>query len=187
MDKNAPVTEMAKLVEILEPLSSEDRARVIRAAMVLLGEADTRISSDKEFELAPQTDALGALPARAQMWMKHNSISEEQLQEVFHIAGGGAEIIAAHILGKSKKEQTYNVYLLVGLKELLLTGNATFQDKAARSLCETVGCYDAANHSTYIRDRGNEFSGNKDKGWTLTASGLKRAAEIVKELARSHD
>ncbi|MGB8278629.1 MAG: hypothetical protein WCF20_11955 [Methylovirgula sp.] len=187
MDKNVPVTEMMKLVEILEPLSSEDRARVIRAAMVLLGDADTKMSSDKEFESAPQTDDLGTLPARAQMWMKHNSISEEQLQQVFHIAGGGVDIIAAHIPGKSKKEQTLNVYLLVGLKELLLTGNAIFQDKAARSLCESVGCYDAANHSTYIRDRGNEFSGSKDKGWTLTAPGLKRAAEIVRELARAHD
>jgi hypothetical protein len=187
MDNNVPVNEMTKLIEILGPLSSEDRARVIRAAMVLLGDADIKTSSDKKNDSGSQSDDSGQLPPRAQLWMKHNSISEEQLQQVFHVAGGEADIIAAHIPGKSKKEQTFNAYLLVGIKELLLNGNAIFQDKAARSLCESSGCYDAANHSTYVKDRGNEFAGNKDKGWTLTAPGLKRAAEVIKELARAHD
>jgi hypothetical protein len=187
MDKNALVTEMTKLIEVLEPLSSEDRARVIRAAMVLLGDADAKISPDKGIESEMQTGDSEELPARAHMWMKHNNISVEQLQQVFHVAKGEVDIIAAHIPGKSKKEQTFNAYVLVGLKELLSTGNAVFQDKAARSLCESAGCYDAANHSTYLKDRGNEFSGSKEKGWTLTAPGLKRGAEIVKELARADD
>jgi len=185
MDKNVPISEMTKLIEILGPLSPEDRARIIRAAMVLLGDPEIKTSPEKESGPKFQIDDAAQLPPRAQLWMKHNNISEEQLQEVFHVGGEDIDIIAAHIPGKSKKEQTFNAYLLSGIKELLSAGNAVFQDKSARSLCESAGCFDAANHATYLKDRGNEFSGSKDKGWSLTAPGLKRAAEIVKELARS--
>jgi hypothetical protein len=184
MDKDIPIDETTKVVEILKPLSSEDRARVIRAAMILLGDVD--VGGSQILDAGGPIDAgtnLGALPPRARAWMKQNSISEAQIQQVFHMAEGAAEVIAVHVPGKNKKEQTYNSYILTGLGQFLLTGNATFQDKAARALCELSGCYDSANHSAHLKDRGNEFAGSKDKGWTLTTPGLIRAAEIIKGLA----
>jgi hypothetical protein len=116
--------------------------------------------------------------------MKQNGIAAAELEQVFHITEGAVEVIAAYMPGKNKKEQTYNAYILTGLGQLLLTGNPSFQDNSARALCESSGCYDSANHSAHIRDRGNEFAGTKDKGWVLTAPGLKRAAAIVKELGQ---
>ena len=185
MDKNVPVSETMKVVEILKPLSSEDRARVMRAAMVLLGDdGDKTVPSLGVGEQRSGTnEEIGNLPPRARVWMKQNNISEIQLQQVFHITEGAVEVIAAHVPGKNKKEQTYNAYILTGLGQLLLTGNPTFEDKVARALCESSGCYDSANHSAHVKNRGNEFTGNKDKGWVLTAPGLARAAEIVRELA----
>lgn len=178
-----PVSAMTKIVEILTPLPSEERARVIRAAMVLLGEtALGGTSSERSADIAT-VDTKG-LPPRARMWMKQNGVTDEELQQVFHIAEGDVEIIAPHMPGRNKKEQTYAAYILTGIAQLLASGAPTFQDKTARALCSSAGCYDPANHSTHIRDRSNEFTGTKDKGWTLTAPGLKRAAEIIKELQR---
>jgi hypothetical protein len=184
MDKRIPIGETTKVVEILRPLSSEDRARVIHAAMVLLGDVESRHPStlDAADTVEPEAGKLGALPQRARVWMKQYGISESQIQQVFHIADGAAEVIAVHVPGKNKKEQTYNAYVLTGLGQFLLAGSTSFQDKSARTLCEASGCYDSANHAAHLKDRGNEFTGNKERGWTLTAPGLARAAEIIKEL-----
>lgn len=186
MEKAAPLDAMTKIVEILTPLSFEDRTRAIRAAMTLLG--DERPSAVPNTAITDALDQshgeLGTLPPRAQTWMKQNGISVPELEQVFHIAEGVVEVIAAHMPGRNKKEQTYNAYILTGLGQLLLTGNPSFQDKPARALCESSGCYDSANHSAHIKDRGNEFTGSKEKGWILTAPGLKRAAALVKELGQ---
>jgi hypothetical protein len=188
MEKTIPIDAMTKLVEVLQPLPSEDRIRAIRAAMILLGESQSgvpRLAADTEEEAKEQGDELGDLPPRARSWMKQNEISTTQLQHVFHIGDEEVEVIAG-VPGKSKKDQTYNAYILAGLGQLLVTGNATFQDRQARALCESSGCYDSANHAVHLRNRGNEFTGTKDKGWTLTAPGLRRAAEIVRELNSPH-
>ncbi len=116
--------------------------------------------------------------------MKQNSISTEQLQQVFHRGDGTVEVIAAQLPGRNKKDQTYSAYLLTGVGQLLLNGNPAFDDKAARALCETAGCYDPNNHSTILKDRGNEFTGSKDRGWTLTAPGMKRAADLIKDASK---
>jgi hypothetical protein len=187
MEKTIPIDAMARLVEVLKPLPSEDRMRAIQAAMILLGEVQSGVTltADAEKDTKEQGGEFGTLPPRARTWMKQNGISTAQLQQVFHIGEGEVEVIAG-VPGTNKKKQTYNAYVLAGLGQLLLTGNATFQDKPARALCESSGCYDSANHSVHLKNRGNEFTGTKDKGWTLTAPGLRRAAEIVKELS-SHN
>lgn len=152
----------------------------MRAAMALLGETVERPAAQTLVE-AP-ADNVGNFSPRAQIWMKQNSITPEHLDQVFHVSDGVAEVIAPQLPGKNKKEQTYSAYILAGLSQLLLTGDALFGDKEARALCERAGCYDSANHSVTLRNRGNEFTGSKERGWTLTAPGLKRAAEIIKEL-----
>jgi hypothetical protein len=184
MDKNTLLDETTKVVQVLTPLSSKDRARLITAAFAILGDEMPSIASGDVASKATADMEANNLPARARAWMKQTGVSAAELEEVFHVTEGGAEMIAA-VPGKNKKEQTYNAYILTGVGQLLLTGNTTFSDKTARALCESSGCYDNANHSASIRDRGNEFTGTKDKGWTLTVPGLNRAAEIVKELSKS--
>jgi hypothetical protein len=168
---------LTKVVEALTPLASEERTRVIRAAMALLGESSTAHADVEE-----PTGSIEGLSPRARVWMKQNSITPVQLQQVFHISDGVAEVIAPQLPGRNKKEQTHNAYIITGISQLLINGGASFDDRAARALCERCGCYDSANHSANLRDRGNEFTGSKEKGWTLTAPGLRRAAEIIKEM-----
>jgi len=169
---------LGKVVELLQPLSSEDRGRLVRAAMAFLGEEQPSAS------VAVQPDSpasLSGLPPKAAAWMRQNGISADQLQEAFHINGNSVDVIAS-LPGRNKKEQTYSAYIIAGIGQLLVTGEPAFDDKTARSLCERSGCYDSANHSAHVKDRGNEFTGTKEKGWTLTAPGLKRGAELIKQM-----
>jgi hypothetical protein len=181
MENLVHLDAMTKVVEVLSPLSSEDRARVIGAALALLGDAQSKIAAPKPSELDLDDAELGNLSPRARSWMSQHGVSPVELQQIFHVADGEVEVIAT-VPGRNKKDQTYNAYVLTGLSQLLATGAPAFTDKAARALCEASGCYDSANHAAHLKDKGNEFTGSKDKGWTLTAPGLKRAAELIKEL-----
>jgi hypothetical protein len=180
---------VSEIVELLMPLESAERARVIQASVTLLGDAlpvgQSRTRADGASIAEDDGGETPNLPPRACAWMKQNGVSLEDLQQVFHLETGSAEVIAGDIPGKNKKEKTYNAYILIGLSKLLSTGGPAFDDKTARALCESSGCYDQANHSAHIKERGNEFTGTKEKGWSLTAPGLKRAAALVKEMTKS--
>jgi len=180
---------VSEIVELLTPVESAERIKVIQASLTLLGETlpgGHRNVHDASGDLLDDSGSgLSISSVRARAWMKQNNVSPEELEQVFHLEDGGADVIAGEIPGKNKKEKALNAYVLVGLGKLLAAGNAAFDDKEARSLCESSGCYDQANHSSTIKDKGNEFTGSKEKGWTLTAPGLKRAALLVKEIAKS--
>lgn len=180
---------VAEIVELLTPFESAERIRVIQASLTLLDEtlpaAPRKAGAPSENPGNDTIDGMPGLHSRAHAWMKQNSVSVEALEQVFHFENGGASIIAGEIPGKNNKDKTLNAYVLVGLSYFLSTGNAAFDDKSARSLCESSGCYDQGNHSYYIKNKGNEFTGTKEKGWTLTAPGLKRAAAIIKEITKS--
>lgn len=186
---NKKTTEIVtEIVELLTPIDSDERARVIQASLMLLGETLPvlpRAGGDGGGAAEDEGDGASMLPVRARTWMKQNGVSLEELQQVFHLESGSAEVIAGEIPGKNKKDKTYSAYILTGLSKLLSTGTRTFDDKTARTLCESSGCYDKANHSVHIKERGNEFTGTKEKGWSLTAPGLKRAAALVKEMTKS--
>lgn len=179
MTQKNSLDALSAIVDVLSPLSPEERARLMRAAMVLLGD-DLPLKSSAAIASTDNAGAL-TLPPRASAWMKQNAITEDQLQEAFHIADGIVEVIGT-LPGNSKKEQTYNAYILSGIAQLLLKGDPFFDDKAARELCSQAGCYDSGNHSAHLGARGNEFTGSKSKGWTLTQPGLKRGAEIIKQM-----
>lgn len=183
MPKTKTTDVLTSIVDLLEPMESEDRVRIINAALALLGESATPAKFGTG-TVAEDTANLGELPPRARTWMKQYGLSGDELEQVFNVVDGVAEVIASHMPGKNKKEQTLNAYVLTGIAQLIATGNANFSDNDARDLCVRSGCYDSGNHATTMKNKGNEFSGTKDKGWTLTAPGLKRAAEIIKELSK---
>lgn len=174
---------LTSIVGFLEPLESEERMRIINASLVLLGEKT--LTSNLAKEVGNQdtdlevSESLGFLSPKAKIWMTQNKLNIKLLEQVFHIADGVAEVIAPHIPGKNMTDQTLNAYILTGAAHLLITGEANFTDKEARLLCSSSGCYDPSNHSATIRNKGNEFTGTKEKGWTLTTPGRKKAAELI--------
>jgi hypothetical protein len=189
MTKKKTTEIVSEIVELLTPIESDERLRVIQASATLLGENffnnSSRAGADSANPAETAESEASTMPSRARTWMKQNGISLEEVQQIFHLENGGAEVIAGEIPGKNKKDMTYNAYVLSGLAKFLSTGVPKFDDKAARALCVSSGCYDKANHSVTIKDRGNEFTGNKKDGWELTAPGLKRAAVLIKEMTKS--
>ncbi|WP_188929487.1 hypothetical protein [Puia dinghuensis] len=181
MEKPKITETTSKIVELLEPFEALERQRIVQASLTLLG--DTMISPPNT-DTQPGDDAPGeaSVSSQAKIWMKQNLVSGDDLQLVFHLADGRADVIASEIPGKDGKAKTINAYMLQGLASFLTSGIPKFDDKSARALCARYGCYSAANHSVYIKAVGNKLTGSKDSGWTLTSPGLKYAAELVKGL-----
>lgn len=154
------------VVRILGPLASEVRRRVIQGALVVLRE---HLAADSELSPKSESVADGNISARARLWMKQNNLTGDQLSHVFDFSDDEVTVIASGISGKNNSEKTIKAYVLAGIAGLLSSGDPVFDDKVARTLCETLGCYDNTNHSKYMKDKGNNFVGDKDKGWKLTA------------------
>lgn len=181
-DPEAPDALMT-IIKVLAPLGSEDRHRTVDAAMVYLGErARAATAASKSGDATAGKDINdGDYPPAVITWMKQYGISAEELDKTFHFDGSGFDIHGSP--GRSKREKTLNTYILTGVGTFLATNGRAFEDAIARGFCETIGCYDPANHAKHIKDKGPEFSGDKKKGYTLTNVGIKRGAELVKELA----
>jgi hypothetical protein len=175
MSKKTVTQAVTNIVQELTDFTSEERHRIVRASLMLLGEASAEANNGAN---SGQADD-GSLPAKARSWMKQHGLSTEQVSEVFHIGGDDIDIIAS-IPGKTKKEQVRNAYVLLGISRLLKSGETKFEDKAARELCEKGGFFDHTNHMKYMK--GSEFTGSRDKGWVLTAPGLKLGASLVAQL-----
>jgi len=182
----------AKIVKMLSPLGSEDRQKVIQGSLALLGEGSAAVGSTRGSNEA-QGNGMGrtkdghiqaGVSPKASAWLKQNSVSASEIENVFDISDGEVTVIAGRIEGKNYKERTLNAYVIQGIAKLLVTGDSSFDDKSARALCESHGCYNSANHAVYMGAKGNLFTGSKDKGWKLTAPGLKRGAELVKAIAQ---
>jgi hypothetical protein len=176
MAKKTLLDSIKTIVDELTPLGSDDRKRAIQAAMTVLGEEAIRPVQPEPVPI-PEAENL---PLRVRNWMRQNDISMQQLQQVFHIENGTAEIIA-EIPGRNNKEKVRNAYVLTGISNFLVAGEQRFDDVAARALCERFGLYDSTNHAKYVKG-GNEFTGSRERGWTVTIPGLKAAATLIKDI-----
>lgn len=175
-----------KLVSALETLdNAEERRRAVTAALTVCG--------DPAFVAPGADDAQGDRSGGASVdskgihsagltWMQRNSLTDRDIEQVFHIDESGATLLSA--VGEGKREQTINAYLLTGAAALLSTGKAEFTDETARRNCENLGCYDMNNHGNTLKKFGNKITGSKSAGWKLTAPGLATAAALLKTPTR---
>lgn len=184
------IDAIAKVLAALEPLDAAGRDRVAnwinaKLEMSAFGASPKSTTTDSKAgnataaHTAAQLDGIASTPKVA-LWLKQNELTEEVLSEVFHIAGEGTAVLTTEMPGKSDSERAMNCYLLTGAASFITTGLPTFTDKAGRELCSSTGCYDHTNHAKRIK--GKELTGSKEKGWTLTGPGLKKAASLIKQI-----
>lgn len=187
MTKTSLTATMTKIHDLLESLSSEERHKVVASALALLGDASTASPVGGAAGGAGSADdpsgGMNGIGPKAQRWMKQHNVTQEDIEQVFHVEKDDVEVIAPSIPGKTRREQTANVYILSGARALLATDSAAFDDADAVSLCKHIGCYDTNNHTANRRSTGNCMSGDRKKGFVLPAPGLKAAAELVRQLA----
>lgn len=176
----------SELLEILSPLGTDDRFRVVRAALTLLGEEmPTRSASAMGGKGKLGTDdeeenLSDGLSAAAKVWARKHQIDREQLDHYFHFDQGKVVPISLAGTTKKKSEQVENTYLTQGMASFIATGDAAFTDDEARALCEHFGCYDTTNHAKYVKGFGNRITGSKSSGWKLTVPGFSAFADLVK-------
>lgn len=175
------VAAVPKLVQLLEPLTPDERQRAISATMILFGQS-APIQSGNQSAGEPHEVGEG-ICTKAASWMKKNAITREQLDHVFSIEADSIDVIAARMPESGKRKQTTQAYVLCGVRSFLRNGDLNFSDADARELCNRVGCYDAANHAAYTTSFGNLITGSKESGWRLTNPGLSVGAQIIKQLA----
>lgn len=176
---NSLVESTQKVFDVLEPLPSEDRKKVIQAVMTLLGDVVPDQPKKQLGALGDKTvsENYAGVSAQAQSWLKKNNLSLETLEQYLHIDNGKAEVIELPPGAKSATEKTKACYLMAGLAAFFSTGDASFSDADARELCNHFGCYDQTNHSKYVKQLGNAVTGNKGSGFKLTAPGLTQIAK----------
>jgi len=186
MAKSKLAEATTSVYEILEPFSEEERSKIVRAAMMLLGQtppgpaapASRSVEANGALAANEATDAV--VGPKARRWLNQNSITSSMLEECFHLEADPPEVVA-EVPGNSAREKTANCYLLTGIAAFLKTEEPTFSDTTARALCEHVGCYDATNHTKYVK-LGNQATGDKKRGWKLLAPGLKNGAALLKQI-----
>src|SRR5690242_2949247 len=93
----AVLEAVPKLVEVLSPLSLEDRQRAISATMVLFGHSVpiATIHSPKAAAHVEQIPSEDGVSAKASLWMKKYGITRQQLDHVFSIEADSIDVIAA--------------------------------------------------------------------------------------------
>ena len=195
MTKTMSITEIAgKMYELLEPLSSEDRHKCIKATMVFLGEEivgsakpSTHESSSAENNQPngkhrPAIEIANDFGEKLKRWMVKHQVDRGALDNLFHIEQEVVELIADSVPGRSKKDKTINCYLLVGIKNLIQNDEARFADKEAMEFCQRTLSYDKNNHTAHRQALSSRASGDRSSGFSLTVPGLRDAAKLVKEM-----
>ena len=178
---------VTKIVSALAGLENADeRQRAVQAALTVYGDraitTPPTSTPDKTAQVSEGADASpDGIHASGLAWMKRNSLSVQQIEQLFHIDDSGVSLLSA--VGEGKRQQAINTYLLTGIGALLKSGKAEFEDETARNNCESLGCYDMNNHGNTLKKFGNNITGSKKAGWKLTAPGLTAAAALIKSEA----
>lgn len=178
---------LTQLIKTLEPLSSDDRHRIINAALTFLGDHNATVKLTQQHQRAVGThhaESDGDHPPDRASRMKKHSIPVEHVDSVYHFREDGTFDIIK-VPGKSKRERTLSAYAIVGLGTYLGADKKDFTDVDARKVCEDQNCYDPANHAATMREEHPAFVGDKNKGWSLTTPGIRIAAGLLKEVAEA--
>jgi len=179
VSENALAEAATRVARELEPLEVNQRQRVIRTALMLLGDAHFA-DVPQPGPIQTQQPSSNSMGAPSDLLLRRLGLTSDQVEQFLHFEGENAIPIGLPGGAQSKREQTMNTYLLAVLAAALSSTEARFSDIEARNLCVQFGCFDAPNHVRIVKALGNKITGSKDSGWKLTSPGLAAAASLIK-------
>lgn len=175
-DTTDGATALQTVVDALKNLKPEERLRTLNAAKTFFGD-EAEVAPEKGKERSEDSENASGITRS-----KKSGLSADEVDAVFHFDGnGGFDLL--DVPGRSTRDKTLHAYILTGFGKYLATGERAFDDATARGFCETLGCYDQANHASTLKTKHPEFTGDKKKGYSLTNPGIRRGAALVKEVA----
>lgn len=180
------IEAMAKVAEALGALDDEKaRVRVLSWAQAKYLTTTSKEPQSRHEGVPPPPSHDGFGP-KASRWLQQAGLTPEVIQQVFHSDGSGVSVIASNVPGKNTIERVSNCYLLEGVRNFLATDEPSISDTAARSLCDSAGCYDPSNHAKRVAKFDNKFTGDTSRGRVVTGPGLAAAASLIKEIATTN-
>src|SRR5688572_2259172 len=107
IDKPKITDVTMQIVELLLPLESEARQRVMQASFLLLGETQISTPPPSSSVFSPaiteQEEYGDSLPKQGKIWIKQHNLTLEQLEQIFHLSDGHADVITSEMFGKDTK------------------------------------------------------------------------------------
>jgi hypothetical protein len=116
--------------------------------------------------------------------MVRNGLQAKQLSSIFSLGVDEIDLVARSVPGKRKAEKLHSILLLKGLAAYLGSGVARFTHEQLKEACLDYDAYDPSNFAAVLKRLSSEVSGDKEKGYVLTARGLTRATEMVKKMTQ---
>lgn len=130
------------------------------------------------------TEAVPSAPAAPMPdFFSNYGISEKEWQRVFHSDGTSYSIIVKDLKEKEKSRKQVKLALLIGVKELLETGEPIIPKGVLIEACKNYAAYDRSNFAANMKKSKDVFLAKGDD-WILTVPGQDKAAEVIKELAQ---
>jgi hypothetical protein len=132
----------------------------------------------------PIVTVAGAPAIAKTDFFSNYDISEKEWQRVFYFDGTSYSIIVKDLKEKrGKAPKQVKLALLLGIKELLNTGEAAVSKESLVEFCKNYAAHDVSNFAGNMK-RSKDLFSTKGDGWVLTVPGQDKAAEVIKELAQ---
>jgi len=200
-DVERELAAIATIYSVLKPLSAESQSKILRYLVERIGiepmatkpmfvpaapqSPSERMTPAAHFEPEPIDERGDGISPIAHKWMKRSGLTTEMLSPYFSLGLSEIDLIANGVPGSTKKEKFKSVLLLKGIASYLGSGAArvTFED--LKQVASHYDVYDPPNFAANMKSFSKEVNGSKEAGFTLTASGLTEAAELICEMIKA--
>lgn len=115
-------------------------------------------------------------------FFSQHHISEQEWVQVYHRDGNTYSIAIGDLKTNITSQKQIKLALLVGVKNLLESGDASIPRETLVSLCKNYSAYDSPNFSSHMKKNKSYFLVKGKNDWVLTVPGQQKAGEIIKEL-----
>jgi hypothetical protein len=127
--------------------------------------------------------AGAAMPGKDEYgFFQSHGISKDEWTRVFHSDGNSLTIIVRDLKERTTSKKQVKLGLLLGVQNLLQTGEASVPKDILVELCKKYHAYDQTNFAHHMTNQKQLFLA-QGNGWVLTVPGEEMAAQAIKELA----
>jgi hypothetical protein len=137
----------------------------------------------------PDLDVPPAVLPRFKNYAKRLAIETEKLAALFDFSVDPFALQAVAISGKDTAEKSRNVALLAAARSYFATGSWNADWQEVKALCVDHNCYDVNNYAKNLKvgAKGWFKSVEPGKAIELSASGIKAAEKLLKDLAEGNE
>ena len=129
----------------------------------------------------------GEIPQLFRTQMIATGLTQLEVGKGFHPVGPGAQLVAPEIPGTGNARRQVNLALLLSARQALDGGQFGCGLEDLRQMCLHYNCYDSSNFAATLKNNSELFkSRKKGEDIELSAQGMRKAANLIKQIAATH-